>query len=130
MRTILGTIRAQLRDSVALTKARAAEAVEQLRFKLDIREQNQLEMGMCWVWLNTLIWHAQQLEQVGLADMTQQWICRLVLRHRTQFHVTDELRLLDLFLTLPPGWLARWASKLLKLPPIDQLEGKGFILHF
>ena len=88
------------------------------------------EMEMCWVWLNTLIWHAQQLEQVGLADMTQQWICRLVLRHRTQFHVTDELRLLDLFLTLPPGWLARWASKLLKLPPIDQLEGKGFILHF
>ena len=77
---------------------------------------------MCWVWLNTLIYHAQELEQVGLADMTQQWICRLVIRHRCQFRVADELRLLDLFLTLPPGWLARWASKLLKLPAIDHME--------
>ena len=77
---------------------------------------------MCWVWLNTLIYHAQELEEVGLADMTQQWICRLVIRHRCQFRVADELRLLDLFLTLPPGWLARWASKLLKLPAIDYME--------
>ena len=44
LRTILGTIRAQLRDSVALTKARASEAVEKLRYKLDIRENNQARL--------------------------------------------------------------------------------------
>ena len=127
LRTILGTIRAQLRDNVALTKARASEQVEKLRFKLDIKHDNELALGLCWVWLNSLIHHAKQLEHVGLADLTQQWICRLVLKHRVQFHVQDELRLLDLFLTLPPGWLARWGSSLLKLPPIDQLEGQWVI---
>ena len=52
------------------------------------------------------IHYAQQLEHVGLTHLTQQ-------------------RLLDFFLTLPPDWLARWASSLLKRPQIDQMEEKS-----
>ena len=68
LRNILGTIRTQLRDNVALTKARASEALSSLRFKIELRSYDQLEMGMFWVWLNTLAHHATNLESVGLGQ--------------------------------------------------------------
>ena len=117
LRNILGTIRTQLRDNVALTKARASEAISSLRFKVELKSYEQLEMGMFWVWMNTLVYHAAYLESVGLAESVQFWITRLVKQHRLNFGFNDELRLLDLFISLPPLWLSRWASKIVKIQP-------------
>ena len=38
--------------------------------------------------------------------LTAPWIFRLVLNHKTQFHVQDELRLIPTFVS-SPGWLTR-----------------------
>lgn len=123
LRNILGTIRTQLRDNVALTKARASEALSSLRFKIELRSYDQLEMGMFWVWLNTLAHHAVQLEAVGLAESCQFWISRLVKQHRLHFSTYDELRLLDLIVGLPPTWIAKWLHRLIKVQhPIPNLE--------
>ena len=117
LRNILGTIRTQLRDNVALTKARASEAISSLRFKVELKSYEQLEMGQFWVWINTLVYHTSYLESVGLAESVQFWITRLVKQHRLNFGFMDELRLLDLFISLPPLWLSRWASKIIKVQP-------------
>jgi len=63
-RSILASIRLQLRDNMALCQARASEAVSALRFKFELSSDSILtDISVFWKWINTIISYAEEMNK-------------------------------------------------------------------
>ena len=88
------------------------------------------DLSRFWLWLNTLVHRADEINEVGLATHAQLWISRLVIQHRFLFQLVDEVKLVFILLKLPTDWLAEWAASLIHVhvpDPADLASIKHFL---